>query len=171
MEITIEKFGIESAYLLLEVGLSAFRAAFEADNTPEDFNAYISKAFDLEVLKAELRNEASEFFFAKQNDEIAGYLKLNHPLAQGENLGNNCLEIQRIYSMPAFYGKGVGEALMQKSIAIAKENNYEFVWLGVWERNPRAIRFYEKKGFEIFGSHPFLFGTDLQTDILMRRLL
>lgn len=171
MNITIEKFGIESSGLLLEVGLATFKAAFEADNTPADFNAYISKAFDLEVLKSELENQASEFFFAKQNGGVAGYLKLNHPLAQGENLGDKCLEIQRIYSMPAFYGKGVGEALMQKSIAVAQEKNYEFIWLGVWEHNPRAIRFYKKKGFEVFGNHPFLFGSDLQTDILMRRFL
>ncbi|MCC6723891.1 MAG: GNAT family N-acetyltransferase [Saprospiraceae bacterium] len=171
MEISIEKIGVESAGLLLEVGLAAFRAAFEADNDPADFNAYISQAFVLEVLEMELRNEASEFFFAKQNGEIAGYLKLNHPAAQGEDFGQKCLEIQRIYSLPAFYGKGIGEAMMEKSIAVAKANNYEFVWLGVWEHNPRAIRFYEKKGFEVFGSHPFLFGNDLQTDLLMRRFL
>ncbi len=171
MAIEITKFGVESVGLLLEVGLETFRAAFEADNTPEDFNAYISKAFDVEVLKEELRNEASEFYFAKQSGEIAGYLKLNHPPAQGENVGDNCLEIQRIYSLPAYYGKGIGEALMEKSIAIARQNNYDFIWLGVWEHNPRAIRFYEKKGFEVFGNHPFLFGTDLQTDILMRRFL
>jgi ribosomal protein S18 acetylase RimI-like enzyme len=171
MNISIEKFGVESVDLLLKVGLETFSAAFEADNDPNDYQAYVSKAFDVEVLKAELGNEASEFYFAKQNGEIAGYLKLNHPPAQGEDLGKYCLEIQRIYSLPAFYGKGVGEAMMEKSIAVAKENNYEFIWLGVWELNPRAIRFYEKKGFEVFGSHPFLFGSDLQTDLLMRLFL
>ncbi|MBK8566637.1 MAG: GNAT family N-acetyltransferase [Saprospiraceae bacterium] len=171
MEITIEKFGVESVDLLLEVGLMTFSAAFEAYNHPDDYRTYISKAFDMEVLKAELSNEASEFYFAKQNSEIAGYLKLNHPPALGEDMGDNSLEIQRIYSLPAFYGKGIGEAMMEKSIAVAKENNYDFIWLGVWEHNPRAIRFYQKKGFEVFGNHPFLFGSDLQTDLLMRRFL
>jgi diamine N-acetyltransferase len=171
MNISIEKFGVESVDLLLKVGLETFSAAFEADNAVEDYQAYISKAFDIEVLKEELSNAASEFFFAKQTGEIAGYLKLNHPPAQGEDMGGNSLEIQRIYSLPSFYGKGIGEALMEKSIAVAKENNYEFIWLGVWELNPRAIRFYEKKGFEVFGSHPFLFGSDLQTDLLMRLFL
>jgi ribosomal protein S18 acetylase RimI-like enzyme len=171
MEITIEKFGVERVDLLLEVGLAAFKAAFESDNDPKDFNDYVSKAFDLNVLDEELRNGASEFYFAKRNKEIAGYLKLNHPPAQGENFGNCCLEIQRIYSLPAYYGKGVGEALMEKSIAVAREHSYDFVWLGVWEHNPRAIRFYVKQGFEVFGSHPFLFGSDLQTDLLMRRYI
>lgn len=167
----IERFGIEHLEMLREVGLLAFSAAFEAMNNKANYDAYVSKAFDPLVLAEELKTEASEFFFAKQNGEIAGYLKLNHPAAQGEDFGNNCLEIQRIYCLPAFYGQGIGEAMLDKSIAVARENSYEFIWLGVWEHNQKAIRFYEKHGFEIFGSHPFLFGEDLQTDLLMKRLI
>lgn len=163
--------GPDDLAVLLEVGLQAFKEAFGAQNNKADFDAYVAKAFEPSVLAAELDTAASEFYFAKVNDQMAGYLKVNHPPVQQEDFGNNCLEIQRIYSLAAFYGLGVGSALMQRSIEIAQAHNYDFIWLGVWEHNPRAIRFYQKQGFEIFGSHPFLFGTDLQTDLLMRKFL
>jgi diamine N-acetyltransferase len=156
---------------LLEVGLLAFTEAFAAQNTKADFDSYVAQAFAPALLRQELENPASEFYFAKTGNEVAGYLKVNHPPAQGEDFGGNCLEIQRIYCLAAHYGNGIGEVLLNKAIELALEKQYGFVWLGVWEENPRAIRFYHKHGFEVFGSHPFLFGTDLQTDLLMRRYL
>ena len=157
--------------LLREIGLRAFTEAFAAQNKKADFDAYVAKAFDEELLANELAVQASEFYFAKIGGQVAGYLKVNHPPVQQEDFGNNCLEIQRIYSFAAHYGQGVGEVLMKKALEIARENSYCFVWLGVWEENPRAIRFYHKHGFEVFGHHPFLFGSDLQTDLLMRVFL
>lgn len=158
--------------LLREVGLVTFSAAFEAENTPEDYEAYVSQAFDRVTITKELDQPASAFFFAKTTEgDVVGYSKLNFPAAQQEHFGDDCLEIQRIYSLPAFYGLGIGKALMEHAFEIARQHGFSFVWLGVWEHNPRAIRFYEKHGFEVFGQHPFLFGSDLQTDLLMRKYL
>lgn len=171
MEVIIEKIGPEHLDTLRSVGLMAFAAAFEHQNNKADYDAYVEVAFDPKNLAIELENPASAFFFAKTNGQTAGYLKLNHPPAQQEDFGKNCLEVQRIYSLPAHYGKGVGEALMRHAFEVGNSFRYEFIWLGVWEHNPRAIRFYQKLGFEVFGSHPFLFGNDLQTDFLMRRNL
>ncbi|MBK9013843.1 MAG: GNAT family N-acetyltransferase [Saprospiraceae bacterium] len=154
--------------LLRKIGLRAFTEAFAAQNNKADFDSYVAKAFDPALLALELETQASEFYFAKIGGQVAGYLKLNHPPVQEEDFGNNCLEIQRIYSLAAYYGCGVGVALLKKAFGISREHGYDFVWLGVWEENHRAIRFYHKHGFEVFGSHPFLFGTDLQTDLLMR---
>ncbi len=156
---------------LREVGLQSFTEAFAAQNKPSDFEAYVSVAFDPDTLERELLAGASEFYFSKTGGQTAGYLKINHPPAQDEDFGQNCLEIQRIYTLSTSYGQGLGEALLNKAIDIARFYSYDFVWLGVWEHNPRAIRFYQKHGFEVFGHHSFLFGSDLQTDDLMRKLL
>lgn len=153
------------------IGLQSFTEAFAAQNKPSDFEAYVSGAFDPAVLERELLVGASEFYFSKIDGRTAGYLKVNHPPAQDDDFGQNCLEIQRIYTLSIYYGQGVGEALLKKAIEIARYYSYNFVWLGVWEHNPRAIRFYQKNGFEVFGQHSFLFGSDLQTDDLMRKLL
>lgn len=169
--IEIVACGQDDLAVLLEVGLQAFSEAFESLNNKADYDAYVAMAFDPAVLAAELAIPASEFYFAKVNDQVAGYLKVNHPPVQQEDFGNKCLEIQRIYCLSDYYGQGVGNALMQQSIEIARAHHYDFIWLGVWEHNPRAIRFYQKQGFEVFSSHPFLFGSDLQTDLLMRKFL
>ena len=129
------------------------------------------KAFDLEQLRQELMNPASAFYFAKNGDEVVGYLKVNFPGAQSDPQGENCLEIERIYTFKAYYGQGVGEFLLKKALDIAQANNHDFVWLGVWERNARGIRFYQKHGFDVYGKHDFWIGNDLQTDLLMRLFL
>ncbi|MFD2832491.1 GNAT family N-acetyltransferase [Christiangramia antarctica] len=67
-----------------------------------------------------------------------------------------------------FHGKKVGKMLYDKAIELAKEKNIDNVWLGVWEENLRAIRFYEKNGFVAFDKHIFKLGNDEQTDIMMK---
>ena len=83
----------------------------------------------------------------------------------------NTIEIERIYASKAYLGKHVGKTLMEACLKLAKQGGHNVVWLGVWEHNPRAIAFYEKWGFEKFGSHSFLLGNDLQTDLLMKKNL
>ncbi len=166
----LEQCQLDDLPLLREVGLQAFTEAFAAQTNKADFDKYVAMAFEPALLAQELDSPASAFYFAKRGGQVAGYLKVNHPPAQTEAFGDNCLEIQRIYSLSAYYGSGVGEALLEKAFEVAGAHQYDFVWLGVWEENPRAIRFYKKHGFEVFGSHPFLLGTDLQTDLLMRKL-
>jgi ribosomal protein S18 acetylase RimI-like enzyme len=89
--------------------------------------------------------------------------------APSELIGGTAIEIERIYADKDYVGKNVGKLLMKTCINMAKERGHTFIWLGVWENNPRAIAFYEKYGFEKFGSHPFLLGSDLQTDLLMKK--
>jgi ribosomal protein S18 acetylase RimI-like enzyme len=105
---------------------------------------------------------------AGNNEEILGYLKLNFTDAQTEKLEENHFEIERIYVLKAFLGQKIGQILFDKAIEIGREKNLEYVWLGVWEENHRAIRFYGKNGFEIFGKHDFVLGEDVQTDLLMK---
>lgn len=102
---------------------------------------------------------------------MAGYLKLNIDEAQTDRPLENALEIERIYVLNAFHGKGLGKALFQYSIGAAKARALDWLWLGVWEENMKAIDFYHRQGLTAFSTHAFHLGKDRQTDILMKRAL
>ena len=164
----IRKINIDDLEALRNLSIQTFKETFEEVNTEEDMQKYLDENLSIEKLKTELENPNSEFYFAENNDEILGYLKLNFKDAQTEKLEENHFEIERIYVLKAFLGQKIGQILFDKAIEIGREKNLEYVWLGVWEENHRAIRFYEKNGFEIFGKHDFVLGEDVQTDLLMK---
>ena len=164
----IRKINIDDLETLRYLSIQTFKETFEEVNTEEDMQKYLDENLSIEKLKTELENVNSEFYFAENNDEILGYLKLNFKDAQTEKLEENHFEIERIYVLKAFLGQKIGQILFDKAIEIGREKNLEYVWLGVWEENHRAIRFYEKNDFEIFGKHDFVLGKDVQTDLLMK---
>lgn len=164
----IRKINIDDLETLRNLSIQTFKETFEEVNTEEDMQKYLDEKLSIEKLKTELENPNSEFYFAENNEEILGYLKLNFKDAQTEKLEENHFEIERIYVLKAFLGQKIGQILFDKAIEIGREKNLEYVWLGVWEENHRAIRFYEKNGFEIFGKHDFVLGEDVQTDLLMK---
>lgn len=153
---------------LLHVARTAFLQAFTAGNKPENVSAYLEEAFNLDQFGKELANPASTFFLAELEGELIGYAKVNLVPAQTDVHDPKSLEISRLYVLEEYLGLGVGKILFDHSIAFAKQNQKKYLWLGVWEKNARAIRFYEKNGLRIFGSHPFPFGDEIQTDYLMR---
>lgn len=164
----IRKINIDDLEALRNLSIQTFKETFEEVNTEEDMQKYLDENLSIEKLKSELENPNSEFYFAENNDEILGYLKLNFKDAQTEKLEENHFEIERIYVLKTFLGQKIGQILFDKAIEIGREKNLEYVWLGVWEENHRAIRFYEKNDFEIFGKHDFVLGKDVQTDLLMK---
>lgn len=164
----IRKINIDDLEALRNLSIKTFKETFEEVNTEEDMQKYLLENLSIEKLNSELENPNSEFYFAENNDEILGYLKLNFKDAQTEKLEENHFEIERIYVLKAFLGQKIGQILFDKAIEIGREKNLEYVWLGVWEENHRAIRFYGKNGFEIFGKHDFVLGKDVQTDLLMK---
>jgi ribosomal protein S18 acetylase RimI-like enzyme len=119
-------------------------------------------------LTDEIKNKNSELYFAILNEKAIGYLKLNFGQSQTEIKNDNALEIERIYVLKDFYGKNIGKLLYEKALSIAKQKKVEYIWLGVWEENPRAISFYKKNGFVEFDKHIFKLGEDEQTDIMMK---
>ncbi|MDN4166547.1 GNAT family N-acetyltransferase [Cytophagales bacterium LB-30] len=153
---------------LLRIGRKTFRESFAASNTKKNIKEYIKVAFTEEKIEAELANPNSQFYFARSKGKIIGYLKVNMGDAQTELKQESGLEIERIYVLSTFHGMGVGQALFDKALKIAKENKSAYMWLGVWEENRKAISFYEKNGFTAFGSHIFQLGDEAQTDILMK---
>jgi len=156
--------------ILRALAHETFVDTFASMNTPENIASYTLKTFSQKQVSSELNVLGSSFFFACFGDDIAGYLKLNTGAAQTEQDLPNAMEIERIYAKRSFLGKGVGKALMQKSIAEAKSANLDWLWLGVWEENERAIEFYKRQSFQIFGQHDFFMGDELQRDILMKLL-
>ena len=134
-------------------------------------SSYLENDLSLVRLCEELSNPNSEFYFASLENEVIGYLKINCDSAQTEQKTANSIEIERIYLLKEFLGKNIGQLLLEHAFQIAREKGNENVWLGVWEENKRAIRFYQKNGFEEFDKHIFMLGEDAQTDILMKKNL
>ncbi|MBN9293876.1 MAG: GNAT family N-acetyltransferase [Flavobacteriia bacterium] len=166
--IRIKRVAPNGLHLLQKIGRQTFRETFAAANSEENMTKYLEKSFSLEKLADELDEGSSEFYFAALDDLIIGYLKLNSGQSQTELQDQKALEIERIYVLKEFHGKAVGQMLFEKAMQIARQMKVDFVWLGVWEENTQAIRFYEKNGFQEFDRHIFRLGNDEQTDIMMK---
>ncbi|MBT8274188.1 MAG: GNAT family N-acetyltransferase [Bacteroidia bacterium] len=154
--------------VLIQISRETFIHAFEKHNDPKDFQDYIKEAFSRESIAGQLNNPDSLFYFAYLDDELIGYFKLNSKAAQTESMDGDSIELERIYILESYQNKGLGNQLLNEIIKIAKANNHEVLWLGVWEKNTAAIRFYERHGFQKIGSHPYFVGQDKQTDWLMK---
>lgn len=133
--------------------------------------AYLNEAFNMKKLRIELSNADSSFYFLYSDSDLAGYLKLNEASAQTDIHDRQSLEIERIYIAKEFQGKGLGHYLMDRAIELANSRKKQYVWLGVWEKNKKAIRFYKTSGFYEIGTHSFVMGEDEQTDYILRKNL
>ncbi len=153
---------------LQSIGKETFYETFSAQNTKENMSKYLSDTFSVDKLMSELNDKNTENYFAMLDNIAIGYLKINFGSSQTELQDNKALEIERIYVLKEFHGKNVGQMLYEKAIEVAKQNKFDYVWLGVWEENPRAIKFYKKNNFIEFSKHIFKLGDDKQTDIMMK---
>lgn len=154
--------------ILQKIGAATFYETFAPFNSKENMEHYLNTHLNTTVLSQELTNPQSQFFLALINDEVIGYLKVNHAGAQTEQVEGNSLEIERIYVVNAWQGNNVGRHLFNTALEIARRNRCEYIWLGVWEENSKAIRFYKKNGFIPFDTHTFVLGSEIQTDIMMK---
>jgi ribosomal protein S18 acetylase RimI-like enzyme len=169
--ITIRKVCLSDIDTLLVLSLKTFYDAFEHLNNPDDFEAYTSKAFTREQLLSEIENPDSEYYFAMLDDEAVGYIKLNYRDAQAEFQEPDAVEVSRIYVLADQQGKKIGNQLLDFAIDKAISDKMTYIWLGVWEHNHAAMRFYERNGFVKIGSHQFVVASDVQTDFLVKREL
>ena len=155
--------------VLRELSIRTYYETFAHLNTKEDMDAYLNDAFNVERFSKELTDPNCAFYFLYCDEQITGYLKLNEAPSQTDINDFSSLEIERIYVVSEFQGEGLGKYLMEQAISIAVERKKEYAWLGVWEKNEKAIRFYKKNGFYEIGTHIFVMGADVQTDFVMRR--
>ena len=172
---SIRRATVQDSAALSRLAAATFRDAFEAENTPEDMARYLAEAFTPERQAAEITDPASTVLVAEDDGEsgraeLVGYAHLvaGPPIPHAVR-GPAPLEIKRIYVARAWHGQGVAQALMDACIDAARVRGAQTLWLGVWERNPRAVAFYAKYGFVRVGQHTFVLGADTQTDWLFSR--
>jgi diamine N-acetyltransferase len=171
MTTTIKKCTLSDLHTLQEISYETFNDTFKDQNSPENMVAYLERAFNLQQLEKELSNSSSQFFFVYFQNEVAGYLKVNTDNAQSEEMGEESLEIERIYIKTKFQKHGLGKYLFNKAVEMAMDSNKKKIWLGVWEKNENAIAFYKKMGFVQTGTHSFHMGDEEQIDFIMTKTL
>jgi ribosomal protein S18 acetylase RimI-like enzyme len=171
LDIQIVEVMLADLLLLQEISKRTFYDSFAALNTAENMKFHLDNHFTQEKLTSEILNRDSAFFFALHEGSPVGYLKINQGNAQTVLPNNQAVEIERIYVDRIFKGSGIGKTFISKAEEIATASQAKYLWLGVWEHNEPAIRFYEKNGFIKFSHHIFKLGDDEQTDLLMKKIL
>lgn len=150
-----------------------FSDTFAPFTPPQDLETHLATAYASEKLRRELSNPNSAFFFLEFHDDEntlpAAYLKINIGEAQTEPVDPDALEIERIYVRPDAKHMGLGTALIEFSMGIARQMGITRAWLGVWEHNEPAKAFYRSMGFVYHSEHPYPVGNDPQTDWILVR--
>jgi ribosomal protein S18 acetylase RimI-like enzyme len=171
METIIRKCTLDDLHVLRDLARDTYDESFRQTNTPETMDAYLEEAFDLEKIKTELEAPQSEFYFLFADGQLAGYIKVNDVPAQTDINDPTSLELERIYVKKEFKRLGLGSQLIDYAEQLARLAGKEYVWLGVWEQNPKAIAFYESMGYAEFARHTFRMGEELQSDLVMKKIL
>lgn len=168
MGLTFKRCSESDLIALIKISKQTFAEAFEKQNNPEDFKEYTDLAFDKGNLRKELSNKNSDFYFVYSDETLVGYFKLNSMQAQTDLKLAESMELERIYVLQEYQGQGIGKWILGQVKGMAAKSQKEFLWLGVWEMNTKAIAFYGREGFTKFGRHPYYIGNDKQIDWLMR---
>src|SRR4051812_34647615 len=154
-EISIRPGTAEDAKLLTDLSYTTFWDAFahHPKNAPDDLTHYMRQAFNIDQITAEIADPRSIFLIALIDDKPAGYAKLIVDSIEEGIIAERPMELSRLYSHQEYLGRGVGQNLMDASFERGRQDGHDVMWLGVWEFNPRAHRFYEKNGFAVVGKH------------------
>jgi GNAT superfamily N-acetyltransferase len=166
MPITIRLATPEDAAILAAFGERTFRDAFGAANRPEDLEAFLPEAYGEAQQRREIERTDGVTLLVEHDGELSAFAQIRRAPCQWGDV-----ELARFYVDQAHHGRGIAQTLMAAVLDAARAFGGATLWLGVWERNPRAIAFYAKCEFRDVGSHPFLVGSDLQTDRIMVRFI
>lgn len=167
MELEIVKAGLEDIASLSIFSINTFTDTFKGTCTDEDLEYFLSTTYSPQILMEELENPLSEVWLLKLEEKITGFIKLNFSAPLPSPQSGSGMEIQRLYIDKEYHSLGMGKKLMELAETRARENHENRIWLGVWEYNEKAKNFYEKWGFQYFGSHPFPIGNTPQVDLWM----
>lgn len=164
---TIRRAAVSDAAALAELAARTFTETFAAENSPEDLDAHLRSAYGVAHQTAELEDRDVITLPAFQGEELAGFAQVRRTSAPSCVVAEQPIELHRFYLARSAQGTGLATPLMLAARASAQELGGRHMWLGVWERNPRAIAFYAKTGFVAAGSHVFMVGSDPQTDLVL----
>lgn len=159
------------AEMLAKLGAQTFFDTFAKDNTPENMAAHLKASFSPDIQRQQLSSPNNILLIAEADQVPVGFAQLVIGSSEESLQGSRTLEVRRIYALQEYLGKGVGKELMAAAIQEARQRGCDSIWLGVWEKNPRAIAFYKKWGFQEVGTHVFQLGDDPQTDFIMELML
>lgn len=169
--IRIRKAKIEEVPAVRELAIEVYTDTFADQNTPANLQAFYRDSYNLHKFKSEFHEADAALYLATDELKIIGFLRLRQSREVEKQLGRNTVELHRLYVHRDYHGTSASRLLMEKAIGYAKEKKFEWMWLGVWEKNFRAQKFYAKWGFERFGEHVFQMGDDPQTDWLLKKKL
>lgn len=165
--ITIRRAGPSDAASLAAIAERTFRETFAADNSAENIDLHCTRKFGAEIQRAEIADPQLVTLLAEAAGELVGFAQLRPAQAAACVKSARPAELHRIYVVSQWHGRGVANDLMRAVYAAAARAGSDCIWLGVWERNPRAIAFYRKCGFSVVGDHPFDLGQDRQRDLIL----
>ena len=169
--LSIRRATLADAQLIATLGVETFLASFGAQNTPENLAKHLSKSYGVEIQQRELSDPRITYLIAEVGGRTAGYACVRDGLAPACVTGESPVEVLRFYVVKEFHGTGVAQALMDACADDARRRGGRTLWLGVWDQNPRAIRFYTKWGFADVGGQIFILGDDPQQDRVLARAL
>lgn len=171
MTTIFKRIGVADVATLTAISHETFSDTFGAQNSQADMDLFLTTDYSPTQLTRELQDPETFYFLVYQNEELAAYFKLNIGAAQTEVRPADQLELQRIYVKKGFKGQGIGQAILEKIKKTALEHGKTVVWLGVWEHNHPALKFYQRAGFVVTGEHDFILGSDRQRDLIMELAL
>jgi GNAT superfamily N-acetyltransferase len=157
----------EDAAPLSQLAERTFRDAFGASNAPADMDRHCSRFYAPQVQLAEIRDPQLDTLVVEHDGELVAYAQLRRREPPAGVHGSDPIELRRFYVLQRWHGTGLAADLMQAVLTRAAERGADVLWLGVWEHNPRAIRFYRRWGFREVGEQPFVLGSDPQRDLVM----
>jgi ribosomal protein S18 acetylase RimI-like enzyme len=152
---------------LAEFARRTFVETFGPENTDDDMALHVANAFGAGAQLREIHDPRMVTLLAEVDGTMAGFAQLRRDTPPACVTGEAAVEVLRFYVDRPFHGRGFAPRLMRAVEQTAREMGGRTLWLGVWERNPRAIAFYTKCGFVDVGEQAFLVGTDEQTDRVM----
>jgi ribosomal protein S18 acetylase RimI-like enzyme len=171
LEISIRLARPLDADLLVKLGRASFYEAFSEQTAPQDMEAHLQKAFNVNEIRGQLGNDRAVFLIAEADASAAGYAYL-HPERPPDCVKTPYpIQLIRFYLRKDYYGRSVGTKLMKACLEIARAREFQSVWLSTWELNHRANAFYKKWDFEIVGRAKFTVGSDVQNDFIFARSL
>ncbi len=145
------------APLLAALGVVTFYEAYFEQDEPADMANYLAETFGEGTIAAELGDSNVTYFICLRDGKAVGYAKLLRN-SRADGISENSVELKRIYLVERVWGSGVGDILLKHCIEAARQEGYDAIWLGVWEENARARRFYARHGFEEVGTVEFPYG-------------